>query len=140
MKRRSDLGDDLMTLPMKDNVSTLSEESPTALFDVFSLLESVGQEEQSQKGKDRTVVLIKTDNLRVVFRSLSEGSSLPTHKADGPITVQVLDGHIEFTAGSQTSPVPKGHVLGLRSGVPHSLRAVKKSAILITVAVGMQSL
>jgi len=129
-----------MTLPMKDNVSTLSEESPTALFDVLALLESVGQEEQSQKGKDRTVVLIKTGNLRVVFRSLSEGSSLPTHKADGPITVQVLDGHIEFTVGSQTTPVLKGHVLALRSGVPHSLRALKKSSILIAVAVGMRSL
>jgi quercetin dioxygenase-like cupin family protein len=140
MKRRSDLGDDLMTLPMKDNVSTLSEESPTALFDVLALLESEGQEEQSQKGKDRTVVLIKTHNLRVVFRSLSEGSILPTHKADGPITVQVLDGHIEFTASDQTIPLGKGHVLALRSGVLHSVRALKKSAILITVAVGMQSL
>jgi quercetin dioxygenase-like cupin family protein len=125
---------------MKDNVSTLSEESPTALFDVLALLESLGQEERSQKGKDRTVVLIKSNNLRVVFRSLSEGSTLSTHKADGPITVQVLDGHIEFTASDQTTSLRKGHVLALRSEAPHSLRALKKSVILITVAVGGRSL
>jgi len=128
-----------MTLPMKDSVSTLSEESPTAVFDVGALLESVGQEEPTQTGKDRTVVLLKTDNLRVVFRSLSEGSALPTHKANGSITVQVLDGHIEFTAGAQATPLRKGELLALESGAPHSVRALKKSAILITVAVGMQS-
>ena len=129
-----------MTLPMKDNISTLSEESPTAVYDVEALIESVDQQEQAQTGKDRTVVLLKTDNLRVVFRSLNEGRILPTHKADGPITVQVLDGHIEFTAGGRTTPLRKGHVLALRSGVLHSVRALKKSAILITVAVGIQSL
>jgi len=70
---------------------------------------------------------------------LSEGSALPTHTADGPITVQVLDGHIEFTAGGQATPLRKGELLALRSGVPHSLRSLKQSAILITVAAGMQN-
>ena len=124
-----------MTLPMKDSVSTLSEGSPTEVFDVWALLASVDQEEPTQTGQDRTVVLLKTDDLRVVFRSLSEGSALPTHKANGPITVQVLDGSIDFTAGAQTTPLRKGELLALQSGVPHSLRALKKSAILITVAV-----
>ena len=124
-----------MTLPMKDSVSTLSEERPTAVFDVRALVESIGQQEPTQTGKDRTVVLLKTDNLRIVFRSLSEGTTLPTHKANGPITVQVLDGHIEFTAGAQTTPLRKGELLALEFGVPHSVRALKNSAILITVAV-----
>jgi quercetin dioxygenase-like cupin family protein len=50
-----------------------------------------------------------------------------------------LDGHIEFTAGVQTTPVRKGEVLALESGVPHSVKAVNDSAILITVAVRPQN-
>jgi len=127
-----------MTLPMKDNVATLSESSPTAVFDVGALLESAS-DAAAQTEKDRTVVLLKTDSLRVVFRSLREGTALPTHKANGPITVQVLDGQIEFTAGAQTTPLRKGEVLAPEFGIPHSVRAAKNSAILITVAVRPQN-
>lgn len=128
-----------MDLPMRDSVPTLSEASPTAVLDVGAQLESVRLQDPAQTGKDRTVILLKTDSLRVIFRSFSEGASLPTHKAPGPITVHVLDGQIEFTAGTQTTPVRKGEVLALESGVPHSVKALSNSAILITVAVRPQS-
>ena len=107
------------------------------VFDVGTQLESLRR--QDQAGQDRTIILLKTDSLRLIFRALSAGTTLPTHKAPGPITVQVLDGHIEFTAGEQTKPVRKGEVLALENGVPHSVKAVQQSAILITVAVRPQS-
>jgi len=109
------------------------------VFDVGAQLESVRLQDPAQAGKDRTVILLKTDSLRVIFRSFSEGASLSTHKAPGPITVHVLDGHIEFTAGTRTTPVRKGEVLALESGVPHSVKALSNSAILITVAVRSES-
>jgi len=122
---------------MRDGEPTLSESSPMEVFDVGTQLESLRQ--QDQAGQDRTVILLKTDSLRLIFRTLSAGATLPTHKAPGPITVQVLDGHIEFTAGTQTTPVRKGEILALDNGVPHSVKAVQQSAILITVAVRPQS-
>jgi len=122
---------------MREGEPTLSELSPMALFDVGAQVESIHRE--GRVGQDRTVILLKTDSLRLIFRSFSEGASLPTHKAPGPITVQVLDGHIEFTAGTQTTPVRKGEVLALDSGIPHSVKALNNSAILITVAVHPQS-
>lgn len=124
---------------MRDSVATITETSPAAVLDVGAQLESARLQDPTQTGKDRTVILLKTDSLRVIFRSFSEGASLPTHKAPGPITVQVLEGHIEFTAGIQTTPVRKGEVLALESGVPHSVKALSNSAILITVAVRPQS-
>jgi quercetin dioxygenase-like cupin family protein len=128
-----------MALPMRDSVATISEASPIAVFDVGAQLEAVRRQDQDQAGTDRAVLLLKTDSLRVMFRSLRAGTGLSTHKAPGPITVQVLDGHIEFTAGVQTTPVRKGEVLALESGVPHSVKALSNSAILITVAVRPQS-
>jgi quercetin dioxygenase-like cupin family protein len=128
-----------MALPMRDSVATISEASPIAVFDVGAQLEAVRRQDQDQAGTDRAVLLLKTDSLRVMFRSLRAGTGLSTHKASGPITVQVLDGHIEFTAGVQTTPVRKGEVLALESGVPHSVKAISNSAILITVAVRPQN-
>jgi quercetin dioxygenase-like cupin family protein len=129
----------MMELPMRDSVATFTEASPAAVLDVGAQLESVRLQDPAQTGKDRTVILLKTDSLRVIFRSFNEGASLPTHKAPGPITVQVLEGHIEFTAGTQTTPLRKGEVLALESGVPHSVKALSSSAILITVAVRPQN-
>jgi len=123
---------------MRDGEPTLSESSTMEVFDVGTQLESLRQ--QDQAGQDRTIILLKTDSLRLIFRALSVGTTLPTHKAPGPITVQVLDGHIEFTAGERTTPVRKGEVLVLESGVPHSVKALSNSAILITVAVRPQNL
>jgi quercetin dioxygenase-like cupin family protein len=129
----------MMELPMRDSVATFTEASPVAVLDVGAQLESARLQDPAQTGKDRTVILLKTDSLRVIFRSFSEGASLPTHKAPGPITVQVLEGHIEFTAGTRTTPVRKGEVLALESEVPHSVKSLSNSAILITVLVRPQS-
>lgn len=123
-------------LMQEESASLLSKESPVAIFDLWGLLEPK-QQEESRLAQDRTVALIKTESLRVVFRAMREGSTVPTHKANGAITVQVLDGHIEFTADTQTTALRKGELLALRRGVPHSLKAMKRSAILITVAVGL---
>ena len=121
-----------MTTQEREAVPTLSADAPTASFDVSSLV-------KAWSGKDHTVVLLKTDSLRVVFRSLSEGNQLATHKAAGDITVQVLEGQIEFTAAGQTVPLQKGQVFALRAAVPHSVRAVQPAAILITLAAGQRS-
>jgi quercetin dioxygenase-like cupin family protein len=60
-------------------------------------------------------------------------------KAPGLTTVQVLDCHIEFTAGEQARLVLKGEVLALENGVPHSVKALQYSTILVTVVVRPQS-
>jgi quercetin dioxygenase-like cupin family protein len=81
------------------------------------------------------MVLEKTDQLRVVLRVLHAGNVLPTHKADGPITVLVLTGRIMFTAESRTVGLREGELLALPASVPHSVRASEESAILIRAAV-----
>lgn len=121
-----------MVSPAQDPIPTLAEEAPTASFDITSLVDT-------WQGKDHTAVLLKTDNLRVVFRSLRDGSRLPPHKAAGDITVQVLNGQIEFTAAGQTLSLQKGQVLALKAGVPHSVTPIRPSAILITLASGLKT-
>lgn len=123
-----------MVHPEQESPQSLTVESPLATFDPQAMLTRVLQEEGWLKGNDRALVLAKTDRMRVVLRALHAGSALPTHKADGPITVQVLTGRIEFTTESRTVGLKEGELLALRAGVPHSVRALDQSAILITVA------
>lgn len=121
-----------MSSSEEDPVPTLSAQAPAASFDLSSLLDA-------WRGKDHTAVLLKTESLRVVFRSLRQGNSLSTHKAAGDITVQVLEGEIQFTASDRTVSLRTGQLFALRAAVPHSLTAVQSSAILITLASGQRA-
>lgn len=106
-----------------------------ATYDVLESLARIKREPAWSEGKDRTMILEKSDRMRVVLRALHRGSELPTHKADGHLSVQVLEGRIEFTADARTVSLTQGQLLVLGGGAPHSLRAVDESAILITLAV-----
>lgn len=52
----------------------------------------------------------------------------------GPITVQVIEGRIRFSAESQTVTLTEGHMLSLQAGLPHAVEASEESAFLLTVA------
>ncbi len=104
-------------------------------FDLLGSLERLTREPDWLDGQDRTLILTKSASMRVAMRVLHAGSALGTHKADGMISVQVLQGRIEFIADGLKSDMRQGHLLVLTGGAPHSLRAIDESAILITMAV-----
>ncbi len=104
-------------------------------FDLFESLDRLKREPAWLDGQDRTLVLKRSASMRVVMRVLHAGSALGTHTADGQISVQVLQGRIEFIADGLKSDMRQGLLLVLPGGTPHSLRATDESAILITMAV-----
>jgi quercetin dioxygenase-like cupin family protein len=110
------------------------EPAPTT-FDLFESLDRLKREPAWLDGQDRTLLLTNSASMRVVMRALHAGAGLGIHKADGQISVQVLQGRIEFIVGGLKSDMRQGQLLLLPGGTPHSLRAIDESAILITMAV-----
>ena len=78
--------------------------------------------------------LLKDGPLRVTLVVLGPGGQLAEHSADGPITVQPLEGVIRFTAGGDTMEVRPGDLLTAGPGVPHSVTSEAGAAFLLTVA------
>ena len=78
--------------------------------------------------------LLKDGPLRVTLVVLGPGGQLAEHSADGPITVQPLEGAIRFTAGGDTTEVRPGDLLTAGAGVPHSVTSEAGAAFLLTVA------
>lgn len=60
------------------------------------------------------------------------GKEIPEHDAPGEITVQCLEGRLEFTAGNQTVVMTPGSLLYLDATVRHALKAIEDSAVLVT--------
>lgn len=80
-----------------------------------------------------TAALFKDAHLEVMRIVLSAGKQLPAHAVDGPITVQCIEGEVEFRNGSLQRTLHAGDLLYLAGGEPHELRALKSSSLLVTI-------
>lgn len=77
--------------------------------------------------------LVKGDGINVALMMLKKGAKLQEHHTRAPITVQVIDGRINFTAKSKAQLVIAGMVVALDRGIEHSIEAVEESALVLTV-------
>jgi quercetin dioxygenase-like cupin family protein len=78
--------------------------------------------------------LVKNGPLRATLLGIAPGGAIAEHSADGPITVQVLEGAIEFEAEGRWWPLPAGALLALGAGVGHRVRSADGGVFLLTVA------
>jgi quercetin dioxygenase-like cupin family protein len=74
--------------------------------------------------------------MRIVLLGLHKGAELTTHSANAMISVQVLEGKINFTAERQTAILQKGQMIALNEKIPHSVIALEESFFLLTLAMG----
>ena len=63
-----------------------------------------------------------------------EGATLCGHEVDGPITVQVLSGAIQFGVLGESRNLAAGTVIALDKGIPHDIQALQDSELLLTIA------
>lgn len=80
-----------------------------------------------------TRALVKAAKLEVIRLVVPAGKDIPEHKAPGDITVQCLEGQVDFTAEGRTQRLAPGQLLYLAAGAPHSLRGVENSSVLVTI-------
>src|SRR5690348_9808537 len=77
--------------------------------------------------------LVKQGPLRMTVIALAASGNLATHHAEGPVTIQLLEGDVVFSVAEQEYPLTPGDVLVLASGVPHSARSSSGCVLLLTV-------
>ena len=84
----------------------------------------------------RTTTLVKTETLEIIRLVVPSGKEIPGHQAPGEITVQCLEGRVVFTAAGESKELSTGELLYLASKIPHSLRGIEDSSILLTILLG----
>lgn len=77
--------------------------------------------------------LVKDGPLRATLIGVKAGGGLPAHKAEGPITVHVLEGEIEFSVGGSTHVLAAGTLFALDAGIVHSVASPRGGMFLLTV-------
>ncbi len=85
-------------------------------------------------GETKTYTLFKSDDIEVIRLILPAGKIIPEHKAPGAITVQCIEGEVDFTACGRTETLAGGQMLYLKTAEPHALQARQDSSVLVTIA------
>jgi len=104
-------------------------------MDLNSFIEQVRNESTWKESDRNSITIFKSDNMRIVLIGLHEGAELKTHTANGMISLQVLEGHISFTAAPDTIELQQGQMLALHKKIPHSVIALKETFFLLTLTI-----
>jgi quercetin dioxygenase-like cupin family protein len=102
-------------------------------FDLEYEVEQLHREREWTTGQNAKT-LVKYEDLRVVLAALRAQARIPSHHADGRVTIQTVRGHIHVRAAGRTFDLPAGRVLALEAGLEHEVEAVEDSALLLTIA------
>lgn len=77
--------------------------------------------------------LVKGDGINVALMMLKKGAKLQEHHTRAPITIQLIEGRINFVATGKTLPVTAGMIVALDRGIAHSVEALEESSLVLTV-------
>jgi quercetin dioxygenase-like cupin family protein len=81
----------------------------------------------------KTTALLKAEQLEIVRIVLLAGKGLAEHAAPGEISLQCIEGCIDFTIPGVVRRMHAGDLIHLRAGEPHALMAVEDSSALLTI-------
>ena len=80
-----------------------------------------------------TKTLYKSHHLEVFRMILCAGKSMPSHHVVGEVTMQCLEGCIEFAFAGISQRMREGDLICLAGGETHALNAVEDSSVLVTI-------
>lgn len=69
----------------------------------------------------------------ITLFAFDEGQGLSEHTAPFDAVVQILDGKAEITIDGNPVRVPAGKMIIMPADIPHSLKAIKKFKMLLTM-------
>ena len=77
--------------------------------------------------------LLKEGSLRVTLVMVRAGGKISPHRADGPITVHVLQGDIQFRVGGREHRLAAGDLLAVKAGLEHEVGSEGGGTFLLTI-------
>jgi quercetin dioxygenase-like cupin family protein len=78
--------------------------------------------------------LVKEGPLRLTLLALAPDGNMPVHDADGPVSIQVLEGDVVFTVSGADHTLAAGDFIVFAAGVSHSVQSTGGCLLLLTVS------
>ena len=86
-----------------------------------------------EEGRVVSRTFSQNSSLSLTLFSFDEGEGVSTHTAPGDAMVQILDGEALVNIDGKEMTVSKGQIVVMPADIPHSVTAVKRFKMLLTV-------
>ena len=113
-------------------------DAPLVDIDLQMLIKQLKHESAWRNSDRNAITVFKTNGLRIVLIALHKCAEMAKHIAKGTISVQVLEGQLEFNTGLRSIELSKGQMLALHERIPHSILAIRESVFLLTLTTSLQ--
>lgn len=112
-------------------------DAPLVSMDIPEFIRQLKAEATWQTSDRNAITVFKTNGMCIVLIALHEEALMKRHTAEGIISVQVLEGEINFSTDKESLIVRQGNMVALHEGLPHSVKAIKESVFLLTLTTSL---
>ena len=127
---------ELETSPAPDRLRTAPSDrfaGQAHAFDLNEALRTLRAEDHPARDGHRQVTIMRQAPITNVLFAFDEGGVLAEHKTSGTVTIHGLEGRLLVQADGSDFHLEAGQLLILKPDLPHAVRALAPSAMLLTV-------
>ncbi len=106
--------------------------APVVEMNLNEFKEQIKSESAWQESDRNSVTIFKSEIMTIVLIGLRAQAELKPHKADGLLTITVVEGSIEFISEQKECTVKTNQMIAVQKDIFHSVKAVKDSFLLLT--------
>lgn len=99
------------------------------------LMDQLKNESTWRESNRNALTIFKTETMRIVLMGLHKYGEIKTHKANGVICLQVLEGGVQFEVEQRKVLLREGQMIALQENIDHSIKALHESFFLITFSI-----
>ena len=132
---------DTETLKVKSLLISKDKSSRNAslrTFDLPILIEKMKQENTWVKGGLNAKILMNKPNKQIVLTVLHKGTEINSFQSNDSITIQVIEGKLNFHANKEFITLEKDQMLTMHENIDYTLTTKAETVILFTI--GKQTL
>lgn len=108
-------------------------DAPYVINDIERFVTQLKSEEAWSKKDYNSMTIYKTEGgVTIVLTCLRGNASISGNTVDGLLTIQVIDGTIDFIVENKPVSLGKNQLITLHPGILHTIQAREESTILMT--------
>lgn len=107
--------------------------APLVEMDLNKFMQQIKDESTWKESDHNSITIFKSEYMTMVLIGMHEKAELKKHSAAGNMTLQVIEGAIDFMVEEAPVRLQKGQMLALKADISHSVTATEETFILLTV-------
>lgn len=114
-------------------------DAPLVSINIPEFIKQLKNEPAWKNGDRNAMTVYKTNGMRIVLIALHKNAELKRHTAEGILSLQVLEGEINFATDEASVAINMGQMIALHKGLHHSVIAIKESVFLLTLTTSLEN-